>query len=211
MSSDTMSSTPEGGMARNIPAVHANLSKKDQKALAKIRRKADNLLRIKTANSKRIEDVCASTKSLDTAPERKPSVRFHDDCRPALNIGDYIKVTADTSPGNNRHEGYGFVVKTSGVGAATLFSVKFSFCVNNQGRTFHKVTLKSITPSNFQESYSTGSKTKRTIRQIMDDTSPSVAPPKIDTRLPVRKLLDSMAEGGRTNKKKGWYRESLNL
>ena len=38
-----------------------------------------------------------------------------------------------------------------------------------------------------------------------------VTPTKIDTRLPIQKLLDSMAIGGRNNKKKGWYRESLNL
>ena len=123
-----MSSTPKGGPAANIPTsitdpALANLSRKDQRALAKIRQKADNLIRIKSTNLERVKDVCASTKSLDMALKQKPSVCCDDDCHPALNIGNYFKVSIGTSLGNNLHEGCGFIVKTSGVGTVTLFSV----------------------------------------------------------------------------------------
>ena len=138
---------------------------------------------------------------MDTASERKPSVCFNDDYRPALNIYDYVKVSADTFPGHNRHEGYGFIMKACRVGAATLFFVQFSFCVNNQGRTIQKISLKSTTQANFQDNYLTDSKRKRTNCQL-NNTSQTATPQKNDTQLPILKLLDSMANGGRTKKKR---------
>ena len=46
------------------------LSNKDRKSLAKIRRKAYNLVCIKAVKSERIMEVCASMEGLDTGPER---------------------------------------------------------------------------------------------------------------------------------------------
>ena len=75
------------------------LSDKDRKAIEKSRRKTNNLERIRSANSTWIDEVCNSNECFDAPPERKPSTRFRDDFRPALNLGEYVKVSADTSSG----------------------------------------------------------------------------------------------------------------
>jgi hypothetical protein len=61
-----------------------------------------------------------------TTPERKPAVIFDDNFRPGVKLGDYVKVEGDSSPGNNRPAGCGFVTAVKGVGAATIATVAYS-------------------------------------------------------------------------------------
>ena len=44
-----------------------------------------------------------------TPPETKGKIQFTDDLKPAVLIGDYVRVTGDTSPVFNFPYGYGFV------------------------------------------------------------------------------------------------------
>ena len=201
----------QGNTTNAVPIV---LSAADRKAIEKSRRQATNLERIKLANSTRIDEVCTSNVCLDAPPERKPSTNFEDDFRPAINVGEYVYVEEDTSPGQNRQGGYGFITKTNGYSAATLFTVKFSFCVNNQGRTHSGIPLRFITPANFQEGITKIESKLVKKRKRVEQAASSVEElpaALIDTRLPVVKLLDEMAAGSRSNRKRGWYREKLLL
>jgi hypothetical protein len=44
--------------------------------------------------------------------------------KPAFWVGDYVRVKGDTSPSNNRPDGYAFIKKVRGHGAATLSSIQ---------------------------------------------------------------------------------------
>jgi len=44
---------------------------------------------------------------LTTAPDRKPAIVKEDNMRPRVDVGAYVKVTADLSKDNNRPEGFG--------------------------------------------------------------------------------------------------------
>ena len=46
---------------------------------------------------------------IQTPPKRKLAVTVEDDTSPAIVIGEFVKVDANTSPGNNRPGGTGFV------------------------------------------------------------------------------------------------------
>ena len=193
----------QGNTTDSVPIV---LSTADLRAVEKSRRQATNLERIKLANSTRIDTICTSSVSLDAPPERKPSTHFEDDFRPSINVGEYVCVEDDTSPGVNRQGGYGFITETNGHGAATLFTVKFSFCVNNQGRTHSKIPLRFLTPANFQKSFQRKERglmeKRKRVERVVDVVEDRPAT-KVDNRLHVVKLLDKMAVGSRTNRKGG--------
>ena len=62
---------------------------------------------------------------IQTPPERKPAITVEDDMRPAIVIGEFVMVDANTSPGNNRPGGSGFVESVRGVGAATTATIRY--------------------------------------------------------------------------------------
>jgi hypothetical protein len=80
-----------------------------------------------------------------TTPERKPAVIFEHHFRPGVELGDHVKVEGDSSPGNNRPGGRGFVTAVKGVGAATIASVKhFPRCHDN-GREHKETPFNEMT------------------------------------------------------------------
>ena len=93
------------------------LSAKQIKALEKIERQEKNLERITEANNWRFQDECDNFDlAVPTPPERKIYVDITDDCRPFLSNYSFVKVEADTSPGNNRPPGFGYIKSSFGVG-----------------------------------------------------------------------------------------------
>ena len=148
------------------------LTDSERKVIAKQRRKQQNLSRIKLANSTRIDDVCQLKEAHDAPPERKPSCRLQDNFRPVLNIGEYVKVESDFTSGQNREEGYGFVSRVDGVGPAALFTIDFTLCVNNKGRSYNGIPLRFLTPANLQENFQ-----RRVAKRKRTQTEPQSIPP----------------------------------
>ncbi len=81
---------------------------------------------IKTKNAEFLkQQVAGATAAFSTAPERKPAIVVQDNLRSLFALNEYVKVEADTSPGMNRPEGFGFVVSVRGCGSATIADVKY--------------------------------------------------------------------------------------
>ena len=109
------------------PELLAKLDDKQRQAakkkIAKVLRnewKATKILN----HTKTLQENRALVPLVSTVPERKPVLAAIDNLQPEFRIGDYVKVCADTSPGNNRPQGYGYVTKCNGFAAATIISVK---------------------------------------------------------------------------------------
>ena len=71
--------------------------------------------------------------------------------RSPVNLYKYVKVSGDSSPGNNRQKGFGFVNKITGVGAASLVSVKLDNI--HGGSIHHGITMMDITPAIFGQEF----------------------------------------------------------
>ena len=93
---------------------HIVLTGNQASALARIERQENNLARIKEANTQRYRDQVVDLDLTPTTPKRKPAFTLEDDQRPYLKVGEFTKVERDMSAGNNRPEGYGYVVETFG-------------------------------------------------------------------------------------------------
>jgi hypothetical protein len=149
---------------RKAEAIAAPLSeeeaKKCNKAYQKVLQKEKDLKTIVDANTKEFREAVNAQKQMTTAPERKPVLEVDDDMKPALNVGDYVKVDADTSLNMNRPEGFGFMVQVRGVGAATIVSVKYD-CAFDSARTHHAIPFQSTTRAIFGQDFE-GLKVKRT-------------------------------------------------
>lgn len=128
------------------------LTKTQLKALKKLKRKEDNIKRIKEANATRIREECENYVEINTPPERKPAITVSDNMKPVFGVGEYVKVKGDSSPGNNHPDGFGFVVKTAGVGAAAKYTVKYTKSHDN-ARTHGNIGLEFITRVNFGEEF----------------------------------------------------------
>jgi len=84
---------------------------------------------------------------LATPPERKPFIEGFDNMNKLFNIGDYVKVSADTSPGKNREEGYGFIINVRGYAGATIVDVEYTR--GHHGGIHKDITINHITPAAF--------------------------------------------------------------
>jgi hypothetical protein len=63
--------------------------------------------------------------------------------KPAFWVGDYVRVKGDTSPGNNRPpDGYAFIKKVRGHGAATLSSIQMVEIMENCAGRYVKMTQR---------------------------------------------------------------------
>ncbi len=71
--------------------------------------------------------------------------------RSPVSLYQYVKVSADSLPGNNRPEGFGFVKKVAGVGAALMVSLKLEEI--HGGSTHHGITMMDITPAIFGQEF----------------------------------------------------------
>ena len=101
-------------------------------------------------------DVCrfraiaaASSISFTPRQERAPAVEVtpDDNGKPYFNVGDYVEVQADLSPGMNRPSGRGFVANVRGYGAATLSTVKYDDV--GGGRVYIDIPIEKMTTINF--------------------------------------------------------------
>jgi hypothetical protein len=146
-----------------------------------------------------------------TAPERKPGVVFEDNFRPGVELGDYVSVEADSSPGNNRPAGCGFVTSVNGVGAATLASVRYSPRVYDNGREHKKIPFQSMTQVVYGREFDIPSRNRVTTAPKMLDPSPPKTPRKGDTRIPIERLLDDLKYGKSHHRSKGWRRKDKSM
>ena len=186
------------------------LTEKEKKALEKDKKKAwvkvQKRRLIDEANLKERRNHPLAPVAI-TTPEFKPYIRFDDDLKPIFNVGDYVRVERDMSPGKNRQEGYGFVQKVSGVGAATLTTVRMSETMGD-GRTHKDIPLSHITPAiffgNIVSEETTPPKRKRKAVAVLDCSPPEKKAAK-DDRSPLEKLVDTLQDGALKSKQKGWY------
>jgi hypothetical protein len=74
-----------------------------------------------------------------------------DDQRLGVSVGDYVRVSKDTSPGINQLEGYGFVKKAKGVGAATIATVKYDEAFG--GVSHSKIPFPALTVAVFGQDW----------------------------------------------------------
>ena len=176
-----------------------------RKKIAKLLRKQQNLKKIKEANKSLLTGQ-ADIPLVVTPPERKPFVVIQDDMRPAIKMNEYVKIASDTSPGKNRPEGFGYVVKAAGVGGATIVSVKLRDV--DGGTTHHSIPLADVTPAIFgQEFDQPRPQRKRPPSPVQSESKMEQKKPKLDTRPPIVILMEKLKHGARYNKKRGWYRQ----
>jgi hypothetical protein len=124
-----------------------------------------------------------------------------DDMKPAVVIGEFVKVKGDTSPGNNRPCVIGFVESVQGVGAATTATVRYQGVEN---RKYSHIPLSALTSLVFGSMYGIVEATKRNIQAI-----PIVSPPKkneTDKRPRIERFLEELKFGAQYNKTRGWHR-----
>jgi hypothetical protein len=194
-------------MAGLTEAEKANARKK----IAKLLRKERSIKIIVEAN-KTLLIGQGDAVIIKTSPERKPAIRKEDNMRSPVNLGEYVKVSGDSSPGNNRPEGFGFISKVAGVGAASMVTVKLDEI--HGGSTHHGITMNDITPAIFGQEFALPRRDrKRKCGVVTPTSSPEPSrPPCIDRRAPIERLVDSLEAGARCpNRPKGWRRAKLGL
>jgi hypothetical protein len=194
-------------MAGLTEAEKANARKK----IAKLLRKEHTIKIIVEANETLLSGQ-GDAAIIKTSPERKPAIRKEDNMRSPVNLYEYVKVAGDSSPGNNRPEGFGFVNKIAGVGAASTVSVKLDDV--HGGSTHHGITMMDITPAIFGQEFARArSDRKRKCRDVTPTSSPEPSRThRVDRRSPIQRLVDTLEAGARCPKKaKGWRRAKLGL
>ena len=214
--------TPPSSVARN-PVVHhvsdadpmAGLTEAEKanarKKIAKLLRKERSIKIIVEAN-KTLLIGQGDAVIIKTSPERKPAIRKEDNMRSPVNLGEYVKVSGDSSPGNNRPEGFGFISKVAGVGAASMVTVKLDEI--HGGSTHHGITMNDITPAIFGQEFAVPRPDRKQKCEAVTLTlSPETSRPRrVDRRSPIERLIDSLEAGARCpNMKKGWRPAKLSL
>jgi hypothetical protein len=132
--------------------------------------------------------------------------------RSPVNLNEYGKVSRDSLPGNNRPEGFGFVNKVAGVGAASMVSVKLDKI--HGGSTHHGITMMDITPAIFGQEFALPRPDrKRLFEAVTPTSSPETRRPRcVNRRSPIECLIDSLeAVAQCPNMTKGWRRAKLSL
>ena len=119
---------------------------KQLKELQKSQKRENYLARIKEANNIRYQNECANLDILvPTPPERKNAVILHENNRPYLTRDSFVKVIQNTTAGNNRPAGFGYISECNGVGGAAFYSVKYT-PAHDGGRIHKKIPLSDLTP-----------------------------------------------------------------
>jgi hypothetical protein len=117
-----------------------------RKKIAKLLRKEHSIKIIVEANEILLSGQ-GDAVIIKLSPERKPAIRNKDNMRSPVNLYEYVKVSGDWSPGNNRPEGFGFVNKIAFVEAASNFSLKLDDI--HGGSTHHGITMMDISTPAF--------------------------------------------------------------
>jgi uncharacterized Zn finger protein (UPF0148 family) len=184
----------------------------DLKDIARKRKAVEDMKDITKANLEAFRKATKEYKQVVSPPDRKPFIKISDDMKSALMPGEYVMVEGDTSPGKNRPKGYGYVVEVAGVGAATICSVKFEKAFDG-GRLHKAIAVSAVTPTlPDYDFYCSQMKRKRIERIQYDAPDPKRQKPNtLDKRSPIERLVDSLQNGHRRLKTKGWHREELGL
>ena len=147
---------------------------------------------------------------IQTQPERKPAITVEDDMRPAIVIGEFVMVDANTSPGNNRPGGSAFVESVRGVGAATTATIRYHGVEN---RKYNNIPLSALTNLVFGNTFGIAeTKRKRSVeaRQIIDPSPPKLYPNNKNQNgkrpLRMERFIEELKYGGRYNITRGWHR-----
>ena len=122
-----------------------------EKAVKTVARRAKEAIEAAQKEKRNQAKLAAATKNrmdltrtypLTTPPERPKPTEAATENKPFCGIGELVSVRARTTPGYNRPAGVGYVVKTSGAGAATIFEVEYTA---PEGRTFRNISIGEIT------------------------------------------------------------------
>ena len=204
--------------------------KASEKARKKRERQLDNLAEKEQNFKDVVEANIAFLKSqvgqnlhpMTTGPERKFAILLSNDQKPGVSVGDYVRVAKDTSPGMNRLEGYGFVQKVVGVGAATRATVKYAEVFG--GLVHSSVLFADLTVAVFGQDWecedleSNLRKGKRRRSRTTIPVTPSperkkqhMQPQPEKKEPPADKLVGHLREGYWGIKAKGWHRKELNM
>lgn len=122
------------------------MNKEEEKAWDKVLRQQKKQKKIQDKLKSSFADTIGDYSVIEfTPPERKPFIEGFDNMKPLFNIGDYVKVFADTSPGKNREEGYGFIKNVRGYGGATIVDVEYT--KGHHGGLHKDIPINHITPA----------------------------------------------------------------
>jgi hypothetical protein len=89
---------------------------------------------------------------MTTASKQKMVILVTDGQKPGVLEGDYVRVAKDsTSPGMNQLEGYGFLKKVEGVGAAMITTVKYDKAFG--GVSHSKIPFPTLTVAVFGQDW----------------------------------------------------------
>ena len=167
------------------------------------------------ANSMQLEALADNRTNLTTPAERKCKEDVVQ-AKPVWTKGSFVHVTAKSSPGFNRPEGYGFVEKAYGTGADTVIDVKYPY-----DRSLHKgITLDEATTCNIRSFFCDESPTRQRTqtRRFTPSSSPHEPQEKRKTNTKTKKkktegelLLDELKFAHTHGWGEGWRRKVLEL
>jgi hypothetical protein len=156
---------------------------------------------------------------MTTGPDRKFAIRVNDEQKPGVLLGDYVKVSADASPGINRMDGFGFVKEVRGVGTVTIASVKYYEVFG--GQLHSEIPFPVITVAIFGQDWQCedlGSSINRKRKQSRSQMATvPVTPSPVKKRKqnakqepvrkepPAEKIVMRLRTGNWNNKGKGWH------
>ena len=184
--------------------------KKLRKAYDKARKAWRPLLLAKDRNRRAAEAVARPLYAV-VPPKKKPSQQV-DANRPFFDRSDYVKVTEDMSPGNNRPAGYGYVQAVRGAGASTVVDVKLE---SIYGGGVHKnIPLSDVHLSHPGMHLDGGAvASSRPKRKATTPPLPADEAAEIDTGGTVvpTSLIGILEVGARHGKAKGWLRRQYKL
>ena len=186
------------------------VEKKRAAAYKKIEQNEANLKRIIEANASAFREKFIGQSAMTTGPDCKPYAQVTADLQPYYKEGDYIKVDSDTSPNKNRARGFGFVMKATGVGSATIVEVKYDMAYD--GGAMHKgVPFSATTVAIYGQNFETKTTRKRSAPWLYTETDEEPLPKKEKKQLPIEVLIEKLQHGARYSRKKGWHRDDLEL
>jgi hypothetical protein len=193
---------------------------KRERQLKSLNEKENEFNWVVEANKYFLKSQVGQNQAMTTRTNQKFAITVDDDQKPGLLLGGYVFVSADTSPGMNRTEGFGFVKSVHSVGAATIASVKYDLAF---GRQLHsEIPFKFITVAVFGQDWQCSdlessifriSKQRRPVTTVPVTPSPNKKwkqePAKKEP--PAAKLVTRLRTSNSNNKGKGWHRIELNL
>ena len=189
-----------------------------EKAVKKAKRKAkeaaedaknekENQAKLAAATKERLQgqDWRHSSAPLTTPPKRKWSVNL-ENMKPFCGTGELVRVCSRTDAGHNRPAGVGYVMKTSGVGAATIFDVRYNSAYDN-GRLHRNICIGEITVVSLGSVLQTNKRTRECAKHFSPPTPAKKA--KTFATTPEQRLVDDLKASAR--QKRGWRRAAMRM